>query len=375
MVEASEITAEAAPVGEPAIPAAPVKRGKKKLVLVGIVLIALVAAGFYGKEYWETGRFMVETDDAYVAADITLISSRVQGYVAEAPVGQNAAVKAGDVLLRLDDGDYRIALDVAKGRVDTAGKTLLRIDAQTKAAEAGVAQASAMQDMAQAQLRAAKTNSGRVSQLANGNIVAQAQLDKAVEALDTATASVASADAAVANAQAQVGVLHAQRAEAEGTRHELELAAKQAQRNLDLTVLHAPADGTLGSFSLETGDLVTPGARLGALVPLKSLYIDANFKETQMAGISQGATVHIRFDSIPDTAFEGRVASIAPATGSVFSLIPAENATGNFTKVVQRVPVRIDIPQAAIDSGLLRAGLSAVVEVDNRTGAAAGKAK
>jgi membrane fusion protein (multidrug efflux system) len=344
-------------------------KSKRKRIIFGLVALAIIAAIVdSGHGYWTTGRFMVETDDAYVTADVTLISSRLQGYVAEVPFGENATVQAGDVLVRLDDGDYTIALEVAEGRVASAGETLNRIDAQVLAAQAGVAAAQAQHDMAIAQQRAAQSNATRVQSLASNNVAAQAQLDTATETLATATATVASADAAIASANAQVGVLKAQRAEAVGTQHELELAVDQAQRNLDLTVLRAPATGTLGNMTLEVGDLVTAGARLAALVPLESLYIKANFKETQMAGIAVGATVGITIDALPDATFEGTVESIAPATGSVFSLLPADNATGNFTKVVQRVPVRIAIPQEALDAGGLRAGLSVKVEVDSRTG-------
>jgi membrane fusion protein (multidrug efflux system) len=151
-----------------------------------------------------------------------------------------------------------------------------------------------------------------------------------------------------------------------GSLKELALAVDQAGRNLDLTVLRAPSDGTIANMTLEVGDLVAPGARLAALVPQDSLYIQANFKETQTGKIAIGAPVGITFDALPDKVFEGRVLSLAPATGSVFSLLPPDNATGNFTKIVQRVPVRISIPAAALDSGHLRAGLSAVVEVDRR---------
>jgi membrane fusion protein (multidrug efflux system) len=344
-------------------------KSKRKRVFFGLVALAIIAAIVdLGHGYWTTGRFMVETDDAYVTADVTLISSRLQGYVADVPFGENATVQAGDVLVRLDDGDYTIALEVAEGRVASAGETLNRIDAQVLAAQAGVAAAQAQHDMAIAQQRAAQSNATRVQSLASNNVAAQAQLDTATETLATATATVASADAAIASANAQVGVLKAQRAEAVGTQHELELAVDQAQRNLDLTVLRAPATGTLGNMTLEVGDLVTAGARLAALVPLESLYIKANFKETQMAGIAVGATVGITIDALSDATFVGTVESIAPATGSVFSLLPADNATGNFTKVVQRVPVRIAIPQEALDAGGLRAGLSVKVEVDSRTG-------
>lgn len=336
------------------------------VMLAGLTLI--LAGGTYAREYWADGRFMVHTDDAYVTADVTLISSRIQGYVAAVEVAENVAVQAGDVLLRLDDGDYAIALQVAQSRIASAGEMLNRIDAQIMAAQAGVAAARAQHDIADAQVRAAQSNADRVRSLAGRNVATQAQLDTAIEGLDTTTAGVAGADAAVASAQAQVGVLRAQRAEAVGARNELTLARAQAQRNLDLTVLRAPAAGTVANLTLEVGDLVNPGARLAALVPLDSLYIEANFKETQMAGIRAGATAKIAIDALPDVRFDGVVASISPATGSVFSLLPADNATGNFTKIVQRVPVRIAIPQAVLEAGGLRAGLSATIEVDSRTG-------
>ncbi len=362
-------SADALP-GDAATPAppAPARRSRKRIALGAVAIVALAGLAWFGSQWWTHGRFMVDTDDAYVASDITLISSRVQGYVAAVEVQENQRVAAGDVLVRLDDGDLRNALDIAESRVTTASDTLARIDAQIDAAEAGVVQARAMRDMADAQLRAATSNSERVDRLSRDSVASQAQLDVATEALDTATASQANAVAAIAAAEAQVAVLKAQRAEAEGTRRELQLAVEQARRDLDLTVLRAPADGILAELTLETGDLVAPGARLAALVPTDTLYIEANFKETQLAGIREGAEAHITFDALPDLDFDSRVTSIAPATGSVFSLLPADNATGNFTKIVQRVPVRIAIPDAALATGRLRTGLSAVIEVDSRTG-------
>jgi len=343
------------------------KPGRKPLVLAALAACLLLGGGYEGWRYWNVGRFIVETDDAYVQADITLISSRVQGYVADLPVAENAHVRAGDVLVRLDDGDYRIALDTAKSRVATADRTLARIDAQIEAARAAVLQAKADLDAAEATLKNARATLDRVTGLAERDFAAQAQVDSATEAFDTATANVQKAKAAIASATAQVDVLTAQRAEAEGTRRELELAVAQAQRDLDMTVLRAPVDGTIANLGLEIGDLVSPGARLAALVPDDGLYVEANFKETQMPGVAPGATVAVTLDALPGETFEGRVVSAAPATGSVFSLLPAENATGNFTKVVQRVPVRIALPPEALATGELRAGLSAVVAVDSRT--------
>ncbi|WP_339692532.1 HlyD family secretion protein [Celeribacter baekdonensis] len=355
------------PTTPPAASDAPPKSRRKMAVLSVLALAVIGGATYQGHHFWTVGRFMVETDDAYVQADIALISSQVSGYVVDLPATENAHVKAGDVLLRLDDGDYRIALDTAKSRVETAGRTLARIDAQTAAARAAVTSAAAERAATEAQLRAAASTLERVSGLAERKVSTQAQLDTATENFDTATANLAKARAAELSAKAEVDVLIAQRAESEGDRHELELAVEQAQRNLDLTVLHAPADGTLANLSLEIGDLVSAGTRLAALVPNNALYIEANFKETQMSGVVPGAKVELSLDALSGQTFEGTVASVAPATGSVFSLLPADNATGNFTKVVQRVPVRISLPADALENGQLRAGLSAVVAVDTRT--------
>ncbi|WP_372800702.1 HlyD family secretion protein [Paracoccus seriniphilus] len=373
IVQTDKIDVTADPAEMP-LASAPRKSRAKRIALVVLGIAVIGAALDFGYDYWTTGRFMVETDDAYVTADTTVISSRVQGYVVEVPVKQNDRVKAGDILVKLDDGDYRIALETAKEKVRTADQTIARIDAQITAAKASVEQARALKAVAEAQLRAAQRNYERAEKLAQNSVTSQARLDEATETLETTTASLASAEATILNAEAQVGVLQAQKAEAQGTRHELELTVKQAQRDLDLTVLRAPADGTIGNLSIEIGDLVTPGANLAALVPLDSLYVEANFKETQMYDLALGADVHVTFDAIPGQTFKGKVTSMSPATGSVFSLLPADNATGNFTKIVQRVPVHIDIPRSAIETGHLRAGLSAVVEVDSRTGSNEGLA-
>ncbi|MBL3568167.1 HlyD family secretion protein [Rhodovulum visakhapatnamense] len=351
-------------------PAAP-KRPRRKPVLAVLAVLALGGASYAGWGYWTHGRFVEHTDDAYVQADIAMISSRVQGYVKSLPVEENAHVHAGDVLVRLEDDDYRIALATAESRAATADRTLARIDAQIAAARAAVVQAEADRDAAEAQLRTATNALERVKGLAARNFAAVAQLDTATEDHDTARATLAKTTAAVASARAEVNVLIAQRAEAEGDKHQLELAVDQARRDLDRTVLRAPTDGTLANLGLEPGDLVTAGTRLAALVPDDALYVEANFKETQMQGIAPGATVEVTLDALPGRRFEGKVTSAAPATGAVFSLLPAENATGNFTKVVQRVPVRIQLPPEALATGQLRAGLSAVVSVDTRTGDAA----
>ncbi len=351
-----------------AAPADPAKAKKRSGLVLPVLLAALAAgAAWYGYGWWTEGRFMVSTEDAYIEGDIAIISPKVSGYVKSVDVTSNQRVKAGDPLVTLDDGDYRIAAEQAKAQIVVQKLTLERIDAQMKGGEAALAQAIAQKQSSQATLGLAELSLKRVSGLQEQKVVSTADLDNAKTQLEQAKASLAAADANIAAAEANISVLKAQRAEAEAGMRSIELALEKAERDLGFTVLKAPYDGIVGNLSVQTGDLVSAGKRLAALVPVQQLYIEANFKETQIAELVPGSKVSIHVDAYGDQPIEGTVTSIAPASGAVFSMLPAENATGNFTKVVQRVPVRIEIPQDVLDSGHLRAGLSVVVDVDTRT--------
>lgn len=343
------------------------KRSAKRFVLPVLIVAAIGAGGWYGYEYWTTGRFMVSTDDAYIQGDITAIAPKVTGYIDRIDVVANQRVKAGDPLVTLDNGDYTIAEEQAEAQIATEKLSLDRINAQIVAAKASLQQAQAGKLNAQAVLTNAQAGSVRAKQLHATSFASQSQLDDATAALDQAKANIASADAQIAAADANVGVLEAQYKEAEGSIRSLELAKDKAARDLGFTVIRAPVDGVIGNLAAKTGDLVSPGQRLAALVPVNALYIDANYKETQLRDIVVGQKVQVTVDALSGDKFEGIVASIAPASGAVFSLLPPENATGNFTKVVQRVPVRIALPADALASGKLQAGLSVVVDVDTRT--------
>jgi membrane fusion protein (multidrug efflux system) len=349
-----------------AIPAPP-KRSVKRFILPVIIVAAVGAGAWYGHEWWTTGRFMVSTDDAYIQGDITAIAPKITGYIDTINVVANQRVKAGDPLITLDNGDYTIAEEQAEAQIATQRLTLLRIQAQTEAAKASVKQVEASKVAAQAVLTNAEAAATRAGQLHATRFASQSQLDDATAALDQAKANLVSADAQIAAAVANVGVLEAQYKEAEGSIASLQLSKDKAARDLSFTVIRAPLDGVVGNLSAKKGDLVTPGQRLAALVPVNSLYIDANYKETQLRDIVPGEKVRVRVDALSGDTFEGTVASIAPASGAVFSLLPAENATGNFTKVVQRVPVRIALPADILASGRLQAGLSVIVDVDTRT--------
>jgi membrane fusion protein (multidrug efflux system) len=351
------------------------KRSVRQIVLPIVGLGLLAGAAWYGYDYWTVGRFMISTDDAYVQVDMASIAPKITGYVEHVAATENAHVKAGDPLVTIDAGDYRIAVDQAKAAIATENKTLLRIDAQTDAARASLKQAEAQKAAARAAADNATRTRDRAQKLVDTKVGTQAQLDDAQTAVEQAAASLSGADAQIAAAQANIGVLQAQYEEAKSSISSLELARDKAERDLSFTVLRAPYAGVVGNLAVKEGDLVSPGQKLGVVVPLNKLYITANFKETQLARMEPGEKVHVSVDAMDGGGFEGTLSSLAPASGALFSLLPPENATGNFTKVVQRVPVRIDIPADVLEKGKLRAGLSVVVDVDSRTapGASVGR--
>ncbi|KRD51230.1 HlyD family secretion protein [Ensifer sp. Root278] len=365
-LEAKAPAAEQAAVQAPAEAAQPPKKARKPIVpVLGLALLA--AGAWFGYDWWTNGRFMVSTDDAYIEGDIATISPKVSGYVAKVDAVANQKVKAGDPLVTLDDGDYRIAAEQAEAKIATQKLALSRFDAQIAGAKASLAQTEAQKKALEATVRGAELAQKRASDLQSKAVGTVASLDNADVALDQARANLAGADANIAAANASITVLEAQRTEAESEIRSLELVHDKANRDLGFTVLKAPYDGIVGNVAVQVGDLVSAGQRLAALVPVDQLYIDANFKETQIAHLVPGSKVKVHVDAYEDHAIEGTVASISPASGSVFSLLPAENATGNFTKVIQRVPVRITLPADVLAEGHLRAGLSVVVDVDTRT--------
>jgi membrane fusion protein (multidrug efflux system) len=356
-------------VREPTAAAKPKSRIAKRLILFAVLAGGLAFGGYEGAQWWNTGRFMVSTDDAYVQADITILSAKVSGYVSFVAVSNNQAVKAGDLIAKIDEGDYRLALQSAKDKFATQQSSIDRIGKQIEAARASVAQADAEIAAAQADAERAEADYARQLQLSRSDYTSKATLETAKAARDRAEASVKSAQAAFAAARANVDVLAAQQTEGQRVAAELQTAVDKAARDLSFTEIRAPVDGVIGNKAVEVGTFVQPGARLAALVPLTSVHVDANFKETQLASLKAGQKVHIEVDAFPDTDIVGTVESVSPASGSVFSLLPPENATGNFTKIVQRVPVRVTVDQDVAQKELLRPGLSVVVSVDTRTGA------
>ena len=365
-----------APSAEPGVQLAasdqkPRRRAAKKVALVLGVLLVLAGGAWYGHYWWTTGRYLVSTDDAYVGAKNATLSAKVMGYVSEVTVDDNAHVHEGDVIARIDDGDYQLAVETARDNVAIQQATVDRIGEQVVAQQAAVDQAKAQLVSAQAGARRAELELKRQQELAARDYASRQTLEQAQANRDQGNAAVQAGQAALEAAQANVDVLKAQQVEALRTLKQFQTALAKAERDLSFTVIRAPFDGVIGNRAMQVGDLVQPGQRLASLVPLDAVYIDANFKETQLADLRPGQPVAIAVDAYSDHKLEGKVVSVAPASGSVFSLLPPDNATGNFTKIVQRLPVRIEVPAAVAEQGLLRPGMSVVVSVDTKPGAVA----
>jgi membrane fusion protein, multidrug efflux system len=356
------------------------RRSIRRFILPAIILAALGFGGSKAYDWFVTGRFLVSTDDAYVGADTAVITAKVAGHVALVAAADNASVHAGDLLVKIDDGDYQLAVASAKAKIATQEATIDRIGRQVEAQRAVIAQAGAQVEAAQAQLAAGEADKRRAAlefdrsqKLAETNFGSQQRLEQAAAdraktaaTLTGAGASATAAQAAENGAKANLEVLAAQKIEAERTRSELQTALAKAEHDLSFTTITAPFDGVVGNRAAQLGEYVQPGTRLLALVPLAGVYVDANFKETQLAAIHPGQKVDVAVDSLDGRVIEGVVTSVAPASGAQFSLLPPDNATGNFTKVVQRVAVRIALPAESLQHGDIRPGLSVVASVRTR---------
>jgi membrane fusion protein, multidrug efflux system len=341
---------------------------RKKAAIAGVV-VALAVGATYGHYWWTAGRYLVTTDDAYVGAKNSTLSPKVSGYITDVVVEDNAHVKAGAVIARIDDGDYQLAVQTAKDQVAVQRASIERLGKQVVAQQAAVDQAKAQLASNKAGATKAGLELARQQDLATRQINSKQSLETAQANNDQAIAAVQAGDAAVEAAAAQVEVLKAQQEEATRALRQLNTAVEKAERDLSFTVIRAPFDGVIGNRAVQVGDYVQPTQRLASLVPLEAVYVDANFKETQLAKLRPGQPVSISIDALPGRKIEGRVASLAPASGSVFSLLPPDNATGNFTKIVQRLPVRILVPAEMAEQGMLRPGMSVVVSVNTKPGA------
>jgi membrane fusion protein, multidrug efflux system len=331
---------------------------------VGVLLC--VGLGAWGVRYWSVGRFIESTDDAYVKADSTTVAPRISGYIAQVLVKDNQPVKAGQVLARIDDRDLQTALREANANLAAATAVVANLAARLTEQDYAIREAQADLQVAQTAAALAQRNDGRRREMAKVGFGSDEQSDEATTDFQRKTAGVARARAALASASQQVDVLQTQRQLAEAQRLRAVANQSQAELNVSYATISAAIDGTVGARTLRVGEFVQAGTQLMEIVPLRDTYVVANFKETQLTRMHPGQAVHLSVDAFPGESLTGHVDSLAPASGLEFALLPPDNATGNFTKIVQRIPIKVVLEEPRQLVGRLRPGMSVDVAVDTR---------
>jgi membrane fusion protein (multidrug efflux system) len=340
---------------------------RSKLLRVAASLILLAVGAWYGNYWWHTGRYLEATDNAYLRAEFSALTPRVAGEIVALHVHDNEAVAKDALLLEIDPRDYAAKVDSARAAVAQA-EAQLASNGQTQTMQKSmVAQAQAQLSAAQALEQQARREWQRAQALVRDGVATHQRLDNAEGAYQNAVAEVARGAAGVEAARRQLAVM------VDGDRSRLEAAVTAAKAQLALaeidlasTQIKAPIAGSVGDLAARLGERVQPGQRLLSLVPLDQVYVEANFKETQLTRMRVGQPVEFTVDAFPGRTLRGHVESFSPASGSEFALLPAQNATGNFTKIVQRVPVRVAIDADDAWRGTLRPGMSVQVRVDTR---------
>ena len=346
-------------------PHVPVRNKLRRAALALALLAGTAAIAYYGHDYWTNGRYLETTDDAYVKADSTIVAPKVSGIIAQVLVGDNEKVVAGQLLARIDDRDFQTALNQAHADVAASDAAIRNLDAQIALQQPVIAQGTADVAAAEANLKFAQEEQSRYEDLmktGSGTVQRAQQTDAA---LREKTAQVQRGKSGLLAAERKIDVLTTERAKAVAQLQHARAVEEQAVLNLSYTNITAPVEGTVGARSLRVGQFVQAGTQLMAVVPLDAVYVVANFKETQLTYVRDGQPVEVTIDSFHGRRLRGHVDSLSPASGLEFALLPPDNATGNFTKIVQRVPVKIVLDDQSL-KGLLRPGMSAEPTVNTK---------
>ena len=338
----------------------------KRIILIAAAFLVLAGGAWGGGHWWRVGRFIESTDNAYIEADTSTVSPKIQAYVREVRAGDNQRVAAGDILVVLEDRDFAAKVAQAQAQIEQQQAAIATFDNEIAQERSMIAQADATVSSAEADRLRTQQDLVRYRELVQSAAASRQRLEMAEADAHKNDAALAKAKAALAAERNRLPVLAAQRQEAAAKIGQLEAALELTRIDLEATRIRAPIDGIVGNRSVQVGQLVKPGTQLLAVVPLPDVYVVANFKETQLQRMRPGQRATIAADAFPGSEIIGTVESFSPASGSEFSLLPPENATGNFTKIVQRLPVRIAVPAGNLLTGLLRPGLSVTVAVDTR---------
>jgi membrane fusion protein (multidrug efflux system) len=353
---------QAVEVAQPAVKAAKTS-GFRRLLMAGAGVAVLAGASWYGWDYWTTGRFLVSTDDAYVKADNTTVAPKVSGYLHEVLVGDNERVRGGQVLARIDDRDFKVALDQAKADVAAAEAAIASKQAQLDVQQTVINAAKATLDVDNASATFATQENKRYTDLAATGYGSVQNAQSAQSRNAGALAAIERDKANLASALKQVELLKAEIAQSIAAASRANALQHQAELNLSYATIVAPIDGVVGNRTLRAGQYVQAGTQLMSVVPASGAYVIANFKETQLTNVQAGQPVDIDVDMFPGRPVHGHVDSLAPASGQEFALLPPDNATGNFTKVVQRIPVKIMLDASSVE---LRPGMSVIPTIQTQ---------
>jgi membrane fusion protein (multidrug efflux system) len=357
-----------APAGAPPAAGAPAGAGKSppnKRVLGIVAVLALVALGAGGRMWYRSVNF-VDTENAYITGHVHPVSSRIAGVVTKVYIEDNQVVKAGDVIAELDPADQNVRVEQIQAQIASAKQQVIQAAAQIMQTRAQASAATAQVAQSQAQLVRANQDAARFGQLYNSTMkaVSKAEVDAANATKTGAAADLNARRDNVKAAEAQIAAAESARDVLESQVKVLETQLKDASQQQAYNRIVAPVSGRIGKRSVEVGVRVQPGQQLAALVQ-DDVWVVANFKETQLPGLAPGQAVEMKVDALPDYKLIGRIDSFAPASGNQFALLPADNATGNFTKVVQRVPVKVTLDPSDQKklAGRLVPGMSVNVEV------------
>ncbi len=333
---------------------------KNVKITIAASLLILAVGGAYYLNHPESLASTQTTDDAYVQADLTTVAPQVSGKIDRVLIADNQAVRAGDLLATIDARDFVVAVNVAKAQVTSAQASVASLQAQLVRQESTIQQAQATMDADSATLKLAQENRARYRNLASDGAGTVQALQQAEAQLSIQQASLGKNAAGLRGAQQQISILRADLEKAKAVVAQAQAAQEDAELKLSYTRITAPVDGTVGQKAVRVGGFVAIGKSLMEIVPLKDIYITANFRETQLAHLRAGQAAQIKVDALPGETLQGTVESLSPASGVSYSAVAPHNATGNFTKIVQRLPVRIRINPNQPAARKLRVGMSVV---------------
>jgi membrane fusion protein, multidrug efflux system len=354
-----------APAAAAAAAARP-RGGVRKKVLIGLASVAVLAAAWFGVDWFMNGRFNIATDNAQLRSDIARVTPKIEGYVKTIHVAENQAVKRGDLLIELEDDEFQTRLAHARAQLAQAEADAAQARARIAVQRDTLAEARAAREAADAAADLSSSDEKRLADLAEKGWYPKAKLEQAEAARRTADAQLSQATASITAQRSQLSSAEAAALSAEAKVEAARAAVVGAQLELDRTKIHAPINGVVTKKDVVEGQILSPGKVALSIVSSDDVWVVANFKETQITEMREGQCVKVHVDALPSLHVTGKVQSLSPSTGGTFSLVPQDTATGNFTKIVQRVPVKIVLDKEALSTGLLRSGLQVTATVSTK---------